>query len=113
MTTHSLSLSSPWYEHVASGRKRYEGRRRTPKVDAIQPGDTVVFTHTTDASLPSVSRIVVQVLPFDTFRDALDSLPLADVLPGVQSTDAGCAVYARFVSLPTQIRDGVCMLELN
>jgi len=113
MTTHTLHLSDPWYEHVASGRKLYEGRRRTPAVDAIRPGDTLVFTHASDPALPPLHRTVVEVLPFDTFRDALEALPLHHVLPGVATVDGGCAVYARFVSLPTQIRDGVCMLHLS
>ena len=55
MTTHAMRLSDPWYDHVASGTKRYEGRRRTPAVDAIE------------------------VLPFDTFRNDLHALPLHHV----------------------------------
>jgi len=113
MATHSLRLSDSWYGHVASGHKRYEGRRRTPAVDAMRPGDTLVFTHASDPTLPALHCTVVAVLPFDTFRDALEALPLSEVLPGVATVDEGCAVYARFVSLPTQIRDGVCMLELT
>ena len=108
-----MNLNSPWYEHVVAGRKRYEGRRRTEKTDAIQVGDVITFSHATDSARPPCTRTVIALHAFDTFRDALDALPLEDVLPGVTSVDMGVAVYARFVSLPTQIRDGVVMLELR
>jgi ASC-1-like (ASCH) protein len=108
-----MNLNSPWYEHVVAGRKLYEGRRRTEKTEAIKVGDVITFNHATDNARPPCTRTVVALHTFDTFRDALESLPLEDVLPGVASVDTGVAVYARFVSLPTQIRDGVVMLELH
>lgn len=113
MTTHAMNLNSPWYEHIVAGRKRYEGRRRTEKTDAIQVGDLIAFSHATDSTRRQCTRTVVALHTFDTFRDALETLPLDDVLPGVESVEMGVAVYARFVSLPTQIRDGVVMLELE
>jgi len=108
-----MSLSSPWYEHVASGRKRYEGRRLTAATTAIAQGDTITFKHHTDPLLPSHSHTVVAVHVFPCFRAALEALPLDQVLPDVASVEEGCEVYERYVSLPTQLRYGVVMLELS
>lgn len=113
MATHAMKLNSPWYEHVVEGRKRYEGRRRTEKTDVICAVDAITFSHATDSTQPTCTRTVVAIHAFDTFRDALDALPLEEVLPDITSVNMGVSVYARFVSLPTQIRDGVVMLELR
>lgn len=61
---------------------------------------------------------IVSVRTYVSFEEALKDLwrggeaPLDEVLPGVSSIAEGVGVYRRFVSLETQARDGVCMLEL-
>jgi len=109
-----MSLNSPWLEHVASGRKIYEGRRRTEKINEIRPGNIISFLPVTSSpNDKSIDCKVIAIHSFDTFRDALETLPIDRVLPGVRSVDEGVSIYARFVSIPTQIRDGVVMIQLE
>lgn len=56
---------------------------------------------------------VKQIIKFSTFEEALQSLPVKDILPGVDSIGEGVEVYKKFVSIETQLRDGVVMIELG
>jgi hypothetical protein len=49
-----------------------------------------------------------------SFEKALEELGVDDVLPGVENVADGVEIfYQRVVSLETQRKDGVCMIELS
>ena len=106
---HRMTLNDPWYDLVGDGRKRYEGRRCTPKTRAIRTGDTIEFSH---HSLPPFRKTVGGVRWFPSFRSALVTLGIDDVLPGVEAVDEGVEIYTRFVSEETQRREGVLIFEI-
>lgn len=108
-----LTLNSPWYEHVRDGRKHYEGRRWNQKLRQLQPGDIIVFRHHLHPTYPPLPVIVEKVLSFPSYRAALQQLVLHDVLPEVDTVDEGDLIYQRFVSLSTQSREGVCMIQIR
>jgi ASC-1-like (ASCH) protein len=110
---HKLSLNSPWFDHVKSGRKLYEGRRRTETVKKWQIGDRLQISHHTDPYEPKLPKIIKSLQMFATFEDALKTLGLERVLPDVRTIEEGIEIYKRFVSIPTQLKDGVCMIELQ
>jgi len=109
---HFFSLSDRWFDLVAAGTKRYEGRRWWPKTQGVKVGDRILFTHVWEPER-TTEKEVVAVHRFPTFEAALMSLPLADVLPGVRTVGEGCGVYEQYVSRTTQERDGVVLFELS
>ena len=117
MATHEITLNSPWYEYVKSGEKIYEGRRYTEKVKAIQPGDMLKISHHIDKSLPFYNKTVVGISRFSTFEQALTLLNeqglMQKVLPNVATIAEGVEIYLKYVSLATQVKDGVCLIEMK
>ena len=86
----------------------------------IRPSDTIEFYNhdaskdaSKDAKHPSFQRRVKKIHRFATFREALEQLSLSDVLPGVSDRVAGEKIYEQFVSMDTQKRDGICMIEFE
>ena len=108
-----LTLNSPWFELVAEGKKIYEGRRNTPKISILKIGDIIEFSHHTDKKLLPYRVKVIEILPFATFESALTKLPLEQILPLENITiSQGVEIYYKYVSLQTQIQDGVIMLKI-
>ena len=108
-----ITLNSPWFDLVKSGRKIYEGRRCTEKMKALKPGDELIVAHHTDPTAESFSITVLEILHFPTFEAALKSLPVEQVLVAGTTVAEGVEIYKRYVSLPTQERDGVVMLKIR
>jgi ASC-1-like (ASCH) protein len=106
----SMRLGDPWFEFVASGTKIYEGRRWWKPTQKLQIGDSITFQGSENREC---RKIIKNVLLYPTFEVALRDLPLEKVLPGVSTVAEGVAIYLRFVSLETQQKDGICMLELS
>ena len=90
----------------------YEGRRKSVKVMALRVGDVVEFYHHVDRTLPGLRAVVEDVLFFDSFRDALAALPIANVLEEGTGIDEGVEIYRRYVSEETQAREGVAMIRI-
>ena len=110
---HDITLNSPWFEHVITGRKRYEGRRLTGNVKEWRIGDRLLISHHSDKTKARFAMTIVNTEHFQTFEHALHVLGLAQVLPDVSTIEEGVEIYKKFVSLPTQLKDGVCMVELG
>jgi len=108
---HSCSLSDPWFGHIKSGAKIYEGRRWWAPTQRMKVGDTIAFkSRATGEICPKrIKKIVV----YDSFETALQIVPLQDILPGVKTIAEGVKLYEKFVSLDTQSTDGVCIIELD
>lgn len=110
----SITLNSPWFELVRDGKKKYEGRRRTEKLLALKCGDTIEIHHHTDKTRQPYFVVVEDVLVFETFRQALETLPIQDVLPIDNIyVDEGVHIYHQYVSQATQERDGVVMIKIS
>jgi ASC-1-like (ASCH) protein len=81
---------------------------------SIKPGDVIEFSHFVDENLPKIITEVIEVLRYPTFRDALEALPISEVLPIPGLTvDEGDDIYKRYVSLATQEKDGVAMIKIR
>ena len=114
MQVFNMNLNSPWFELVKNGSKIYEGRRKSIKYDTIKTGDIIEFSHHTNKDLDSFQTIVEDILVFPTFEDALTSLDINKILPipGITVSD-GVEIYKKFVSIPTQIKDGIIMIKIK
>jgi len=108
-----LHLHDEWFQLVQSGKKTYEGRRKTILIDNIKVGDILEIRNYNKPTAP-FRVCVTEKINYPTFEDALKDLPLEEVLPVEDITvERGVEIYKRYVSIETQKRDGVVMLKLD
>lgn len=110
--THAMRLNSPWFDIVKSGKKIYEGRRWSEKIEMITPGDYIEFRYVNDES-QKIKVKVIEILRFNTFEEALNIIPINDVLYGGLTIEEGVEIYKKYVSIETQMRDGVCLIKIE
>ncbi len=111
--TWTITLNSPWFEHVQDGSKKYEGRCYWKSVLKYTTGDLLNIHHHKNSNHEPFFAKIKSIQLFKNFQTALETLPLGDVLPGIESIEDGCKIYEQFVSLKTQESNGVCMIELQ
>lgn len=106
-------MNSPWFELLLSGEKQYEGRRLTQRMRELVERDIIRVQHHISHDQSFLMQIEsIHIYP--TFEHALLSLPLGKILPVKEMTiSKGIDIYKQFVSIATQERDGVVMLELS
>ena len=113
MAEHAMSLTSPWFELVNDGIKIYEGRRCSEKVNSIQIGDIIEFTHNLYEE-KIIKVLVTEKLLFASFEEAFMIVPVETVLPLKDITiNKGIEIYQNIYPLEVQKRDGVCMLRIK
>ena len=110
---HNITLNSPWFEYVRDGKKIYEGRRKTDKTKEYKIGDILIINHHTDILQEPYKVIIQDILSFPTFKDALTNLPIENILPNIKTIDEGVEIYKKYVSLNTQIQDGIFMIKIK
>jgi ASC-1-like (ASCH) protein len=109
-----MKLNSPWFELVKDGKKIYEGRRKLPYITKYKIGDIINFSHNNNTNIKSFNVIIEDILEYSTFEDALNVLPLQQVLPIDNITiEQGIEIYKKYVSLTTQLNDGIIMLKIR
>ena len=114
MSVHCMTLNSPWYELVKSGEKTLEGRRWTDKTASIKVGDTIQISHHVNKTLPSFNKTVTNIFKFQTFEHGLTQPTfLTRALPTIPTIEEGVEIYKKYVSLQTQLKDGICFIELE
>jgi len=111
MTEYTLSSSDPWFGHIQKGTKIYEGRRWSESMKKMKVGDSIVFVSISSGE--KCKKQVKKITICDTFETALQIFPLEDILPGINTVAAGVKLYSQYVSLKTQLLDGVCIIELE
>lgn len=115
----NITLHSPWFELVNSGHKIYEGRRNTNKIKNIKVGQIIkihrrINKDIIDYLTEPYDVIVEDKLYFNTFKDALNILPIKEVLPIDDiNVENGVDIYKQYVSLETQLKDGIVMLKIK
>lgn len=108
---YQIIVSDIWYRFIEDGSKCYEGRRAIGIFNQIRAGDILILINKEDRNLTCRKR-VNKVYKFTTFQEALETLDMQKILPSIQTVQEGVNIYSKFVSLPTQIKDGVYMFEL-
>ena len=108
-----IHLNSPWFELVKDGKKIYEGRRNTAFTRSLKIGQNLEIKHYIDRSISPYTVTISDFLYFKTFEEALINLPIDQVLPIENITiQNGVDIYKQFVSLDTQLKDGVVMIKV-
>ena len=104
-----MSLSRDWFDLQEVATKVYEGRRYHGKVKEYKINDILRISRYREETKKEemFSVVIVDILHFPTFEQALTRLPINQVLPGIETVAEGVKVYERYVKLETQLRDGV------
>ena len=117
---YKLQLNSPWFSHVLTGRKKYEGRRLYGQTLNFKVGDALVFSPVNTPENEkfigmTVSKTIEAILIFKTFEDGLVQLhnKIDEILPDVKTIKEAVDTYYKYVSLKTQQKDGICFIKLK
>lgn len=110
-----IHLNSPWFELVKHGKKIYEGRRNTSKLREIcKKGNVLTIKHYTDKNEESYEVIIEDIIYCKTYEDAFNIININDILPIENITiEKGILIYQQYVSLKTQIEDGIIMIKIK
>ncbi len=106
-----LPLNDIWYDHIASGKKVYEGQLFEGQLKQIAPGDIIEFTRRSNKI--TMHCIVNARMEFPTYRRAMEKLGLCNVLPGVETIEDGVAVYRQWHTEADELKYGVMMLNIS
>lgn len=110
----NIHLNDPWFDLVQSGKKKYEGRRLTDKTKQMKIGDTLKVFHYTQKDTQPFELQITSLQVFDTFEQALTQLDINEVLPLENITiEQGVEIYKKYVSIETQLKDGVIMIGVR
>lgn len=110
MNTHQLQLATVPFKAIVSGVKTIESRLYDEKRQAIQLGDTIVFTNREDAS-QTVSAKVIGLLRYRTFHDLFAHNDPAKF--GGESVEWLENQIGEFYSIDEQKRNGVIGIEFE
>jgi len=58
------------------------------------------------------SKKVENVYIFKSFEEAMKTLPLDQILPNVKTVEDGIEIYKKYVSIDTQNKFGVMLIQL-
>jgi ASC-1-like (ASCH) protein len=89
---YAMKLSSPHFEDIESGRKKYENRVNEEKRQHLKKGDIITMSHDKDGDRKYEVRIV-NITKYKYFDDVFSDLGLENVLPGVRSVEEGVKLY--------------------
>lgn len=110
---HTIRLNDPWFDYIKTGQKKYEGRCFWKSVLNYKIGDTLKVMHHQNPEMEPFYVKIVNIVRFKTFEEALSTMNIEEILPGVQTVQEGVEIYYKFVSLQTQLIYGVCMIEMH
>jgi len=112
-----IYVHSPWFEALFRGDKLHEGRCNMRNSAKMQIGHILEIGLAKDnkrvITQATFQRKIKNILKFKSFEEALQTLPLQRVLPGVASVDDGVAIYHKYVSQENEQAHGVLMIELE
>ena len=91
MKIHSMTLDAQHFQNVVSNKKIYELRVFDKKRRDILLGNKIIFTKKN--SNETATKTISKILLFDNFRDALSTINLEELLPGISSLDDGVRLY--------------------
>lgn len=106
-----------WWDALADGTKRVEGRRATSGWLAVKPGDTRGFVSNTPGQLLVVEVTDVRLYSKDAAGSALVNFlvqeGIRNVLPGIKTLKDACEVYHKFWSDDEIDETGMVAIEVK
>lgn len=108
---HPLHVQNIWYDKIASGEKKWEGRLNGSDVSSIRIGDVIDFR---SEHREPLKVTVINVLRFPDFELMLEGEGLQRLLPGVSSISEGIEIYRSFPGYSEWEREfGAVIFELE
>lgn len=109
-----IECSEPWFTHIREGRKPVEGRKASPTWAGLAPGDRLQFVSVSGESFAAEVTGVRRYGPGPgALRRYLEGEGLARALPGVETYEAGEAVYLQWSTREEIERYGVLGIQLR
>jgi ASC-1-like (ASCH) protein len=98
--TWSMNVQPRWFDLIASGEKKYEGRIHKGDRVKMQEGDFLIFTTTLDRDgsgrQEKMETRIIEKNVYSSFREMLETLGIEHVLPGVETIEEGVKIYHSF-----------------
>lgn len=107
-----IRVNEPWFTEIKNGKKRFEGRCCWNQNARMQVWDQLEIANAQNLD-EIITVLIIGIHRFRNFQEALESLPLKEILPGVKNVDDGIEIYKKFVSLKSQTEFGVVMIEIS
>jgi ASC-1-like (ASCH) protein len=102
---YTIFVSEPWFGYIKSGKKTVEVRRNKGDFKKMQSGDIVKWICKDD----SVLTKIIKTQTYDTFKKYLEAEGLNKCLPGVETIEAGVAIYHKYYTSD----DNVLAIEIE
>jgi ASC-1-like (ASCH) protein len=109
---HECSVSSPWFDHIRTGRKNVEGRLCKGTFATLRKGHLLTVHSEGDQSW-SFETIVIDVRRYCSFKEYLEMEGLRRTLPGIGTVVEGIRVYRQFYSREQESEHGILAVELR
>jgi ASC-1-like (ASCH) protein len=107
-------VREPWFSLIATGAKRYEGRLGNNRAFADAAiGTCITWVNSELGFKRQCKTSVVKVVRYKSFRAMFRSVGLRNVLPTVERTEDGEAVYRGFYPAADEAAHGVVCVELR
>lgn len=92
---HSSDLQSPHFENISSGKKIYECRINDEKRQKMSVNHLWQLKHATNDNL-SIMTIILERKEYKNFEEAIKSVDLEQLLPGVKTVEEAIELYHSF-----------------
>lgn len=90
--TIKLHCQQPYFDYLKSGVKTIEGRKNSPKYQALKIGDIIEFYCDNDSFFAEITEIV----KYKDLKTYLENNDLSNILPNAKNIDEGEKIYRSF-----------------
>lgn len=103
--------AEPYFTFLKNGLKTIEGRVRKGWYADVQVDDEIVVSNVEETD--SVEVVVTRVAKYDSIKNMLESEPLKQMLPDVETVEEGIEVYRRFYTAELEAEFGMVSIEVE
>ena len=105
-------VAEPWFTFIKNGLKKVEGRLNRRDFAEMNKGDIIVFWSGEKETDNVIARIE-DIRKYDSFEEMVETEGKAQVLPGLEGSKRGAAVYRDFFSEEDEKQYGVLAIEFT
>jgi len=87
--TFVLHCEEPWFSLIRQGIKPVEGRKKSPKYEAIRPGDLIDFQNNGE----EFRALVTEIRSYNSVQEYLQDVTVEKALPGIASIEEAIQIY--------------------
>lgn len=106
-----MKLDSKYYRAILSGKKPYEIRLLDEKRKLLQVGGVITFRDSNNKE-NSFQVKILELKTFQNFEEAISSVGIENVLPGVKSLEDGVKIYHKIANYKEKA-EVLCVLRIK